>query len=81
MPDLITCGHCKGTGKVEFNGAHADTLILLRHQKKEVTGTELAKITGCKGTAMNNRLAMLEKHGLATSRRYGRERLYKAVKK
>jgi DNA-binding transcriptional ArsR family regulator len=34
---------------------------------------------GCAPTAMNNRLAALERMGLATSRRYGRIRFYRAV--
>lgn len=81
MADTTTCGHCGGTGHVELTGIYADTLALLRRQKSEVTGAALSKIDGCKDTTMNNRLAMLERHGFATSRRYGRERLFKAVKK
>lgn len=81
MSDSVTCGHCLGTGHIELSGVYAETLSLLRRQKDEVTGADLAKIDGCKATAMNNRLAMLENHGLATSRRYGRMRLYKAVRK
>ena len=81
MSDTTTCGHCGGTGHVELTGVYADTLALLRRQKTEVTGADLAVVDGCKDTTMNNRLAMLEHHGLATSRRYGRKRLYKAVRR
>lgn len=80
MTDTTTCGHCGGTGHVKLTGVYADTLALLRKQKQEVTGAELATIDGCKATAMNNRLAMLEQHGFATSRKYGRMRLYVARK-
>ncbi len=81
MKDTTTCGHCGGTGHVELNGVYADTLALLRKQKDEVTGADLAKIDGCKPCAMNNRLSMLDHHGFLTSRRYGKKRLYKAVRK
>lgn len=81
MPsDRVTCGHCGGTGHIELTGVYADTLALLRRQRAEITGADLAKVDGCKETAMNNRLAMLESHGFAKSRRYGRKRLFKAVK-
>ena len=71
------CSCCNGTGRVLLTGVYAETLALLRHQDGEVTGADLARLIGCKKTAMNNRLAALEKHGLATSRRWGRKRLYK----
>jgi len=72
------CPTCSGSGRIELTGCYADTLRLLRLQRKEIHGAALAKLGGCKPTAMNNRLACLEKFGLAESRRYGRERLYKA---
>lgn len=75
----VLCPCCKGTGRVEMNGVIADTLALLRRQDGEVTGAALARADGCKPTAMNNRLAYLERRGLVTSRRYGRERLYRAA--
>jgi DNA-binding transcriptional ArsR family regulator len=73
------CPCCKGTGRVEMSGVIADTLALLRRQGGEVTGAALARLDGCKPTAMNNRLAYLERRGLVTSRRYGRVRLYRAA--
>ena len=79
----VRCGHCHGKGVVELTGVYADTLRLLRDlatalSDGETTGAELARVAGCKATAMNNRLAILEKHGLASSRRCGRLRVYKA---
>lgn len=62
-----------------MNGAHADTYFALIEHGGETSGANLARQFGCKATAMNNRLAYLEELGLATSRRYGRERLFKAV--
>lgn len=80
MPRIVViCSTCQGAGKVDLNGVYADTLKLLR-KCGEATGAELARIDGCAATAMNNRLAALERHGLARSRRYGRKRLYTAVK-
>jgi len=76
----VACSHCKGSGKREVTGVYADTLLLLRRRKDEVTGADLATVCGCKATAANNRLAALEHLGLAVSRRYGRKRLYRATK-
>lgn len=76
---LIRCPLCEGKGAVNMTGKCDDALKLLRKQKKEVTGAELARLDGCTGPAMNNRLASLERFGLATSRRYGRMRLYTAL--
>ncbi len=72
------CPTCGGKGVVVITGVYADTLALLRHAADEVTAATLARADGCKATAMSNRLAALEKMGLAQSRRYGRERLYRA---
>lgn len=77
MADVsVCCPHCRGSGRIPLTGVYADTLELLR-ANGEATGADLARVEGCKATAMNNRLAMLERHGLATSRRYGRQRLYR----
>ncbi len=72
------CPHCHGTGRVPLTGVYADTWHLLRSQAHEVTGAALARLDGCKPCAMNNRLAALERRGLATSRCCGRKRLYQA---
>ena len=75
---FVTCTCCGGTGKREFNGVFADTLELLKSMKEEISGAELARMDGCNNTAMCNRLVELEKHGCAVSRKYGKERLWKA---
>lgn len=73
------CSHCNGTGKIPLTGIYADTLEILQHLTVEASGVDLAAIDGCKPTAMNNRLAALERMGFATSRRYGKVRLFKAA--
>jgi hypothetical protein len=74
------CGHCKGTGSVVLTGVYADTYALLRRQSAPLTAADLAPAAGCKPTAMCNRLSALERMGFAVSQRYGRKRLYRAVK-
>lgn len=74
----IKCSKCKGTGLVKGSGVFADTYKLLRRQRAEKTGAELARIAGCKPTAMNNRLVWLEHHGMAVGRAYGRSRYWTA---
>jgi Mn-dependent DtxR family transcriptional regulator len=79
----VHCPHCKGTGKVPLTGVYADTLILLADIGKrgeQLNGAQLAKLMGVKGEAMCNRLVRLEELGLATSKRYGRQRLWAATK-
>jgi len=77
--DYIPCSHCDGEGFIELTGVHADTLTLLRNQPESLNGVELAKLANCNPTAMNNRLAYLESHGLAERKRYGRESTWKAT--
>lgn len=77
MPTHLRCPHCAGKGTIELTGIYAETLTLLRQQRREVSGADLARVAGCKATAMCNRLAALERHGLAVSRRYGRKRLFR----
>jgi DNA-binding transcriptional ArsR family regulator len=72
----VKCKFCNGNGKMELTGVCAETLDLL-DATGEASGADLAKAAGCKATAMNQRLSYLENHGLATSRRYGRKRLFK----
>lgn len=78
-PPRHPCGHCKGTGYLELTGANAETLELLSGQEQEVNGATLARLAGCRETAMNNRLVVLERHGYAVGRLNGRERLWRAV--
>ena len=74
------CGHCGGTGQVDVTGVYLETLLLLRRRKPgHVVANQMHGYFGCTPTALNNRLAWLERHGLASSERYGRERRYKAV--
>lgn len=75
----VPCPGCRGTGRKELTGVYAETFALLRGRRREITGAELARMVHCKPTAMNNRLAALERLELATSRRCGRLRLYRAV--
>lgn len=79
QPPRRTCPTCKGGGTVEITGQYADTLVLLRSQKQELNGAQLARIAGIKETAMNNRLVGLERFGLASGRWYGRQRLWSAT--
>lgn len=76
QPPLIPCECCRGTGVRELTGEYAATLARLRELGGERTGAELARLMGVKATAMNNRLAALERLGLVTSRRWGRKRLF-----
>lgn len=80
MSDWIftPCPHCGGHGPRKLTGIYAETLELLRQASGEIHGAALAAKAGCPATAMNNRLARLEELGLATSRRYGRQRLFRA---
>lgn len=77
-PIMAACSYCKGCGSVEITGIYAETFRLLNAQQHECSGADLAAKAGCKPTAMNNRLAALEEHGLVVSRRYGRQRLFSA---
>jgi predicted ArsR family transcriptional regulator len=74
----VDCAHCGGTGRVKLSGVYADTLALLI-TRPGLNGAELAKVFGCKATAMNNRLKALERHGLARGKRYGRQITGRAV--
>lgn len=71
----ICCSHCNGSGLVELSSLLERTLRLLR-SKKRVTGATLARIDGCKPTAMNNRLTALKKHGLARAEIDGRQTFF-----
>lgn len=73
---LKPCTRCRGTGQIEVTGEYADTLRLLKRQRKEINGADLARLAGIKGPAMNNRLVALEKLGLAFGRWSGQERLW-----
>lgn len=77
----IPCPHCKGKGRIAVTGVYADTLQRLRKACKKL-GYVVANLDalyfGCKPTALNNRLAWLEEHGLARSEKFGRQRRFYA---
>lgn len=76
----VQCPCCKGSGRVELvDGVYRETLQKLRALGGEHTAADLGPAMGVPRTAMSNRLAHLERLGLATSRWYGRKRLYKAT--
>lgn len=68
----VQCTHCQGTGTIQLTGVYAETLTLLISHPG-LNGAALAKLAKCKATAMNNRLKALERHGVATGKRFGRE--------
>jgi Mn-dependent DtxR family transcriptional regulator len=76
----IACPHCHGSGQIPLTGVYAETLALLSRQRREASGADLARIDGCSGPAMCNRLVRMEQLGLVVSRRYGHLRLYRVAK-
>jgi len=76
MKTWIKCCYCDGKGETELTGVYAETLRVLREQHTFVVANRDAHLFGCKPTALNNRLAWLEKHGLARSERHRRERRF-----
>lgn len=82
MHDRIRCATCHGTGMIVVTGVYAETLHGLRRRCSRggfVVANRDAAWFGCKATALNNRLAWLEAHGLAKSERFGRQRRFFAV--
>lgn len=71
----VVCTHCNGTGAIELTGVYAETLILVI-SNPGLNGAALAKLAGCKATAMNNRLNALERHGVAEGKQFGRSILW-----
>lgn len=79
MPDVtVPCPHC-GVGRVALAREYLATYRALL-AAGEASGAELARRLGTKGPAMCNRLAGLERKGLAVSRVCGRRRLFRAVR-
>lgn len=76
----LKCPRCHGAGHVRLTGVHAETMKtafdLLRREPFIVAGRH-AEAFDCSPTALNNRLAWLERHGLLSSTAYGRERRYR----
>ena len=73
----IQCGYCKGSGVRPVGKEYASTLQQLKRHPG-VNGSELAVWLGCTPEAAANRLAYLERLGLATGERRGREIIWKA---
>lgn len=76
MKAYVVCTHCGGTGSIELTGVYAETLGLLI-RKPGLHGAALAKLAGCTGEAMCNRLKALERQGLAVGKRHGRKTLWR----
>ncbi len=74
-----TCPTCHGSGRVHVTSVYADTLELLRSMPDEANGAKLARLAGVEHGAMCNRLVILESLGLAEGRKYGRQRLWRAI--
>jgi len=77
----IKCPRCRGCGKVELTGETVRTFVLLLQLGGERYAAELHRLSaeeGIRPTTVNNRLSLLENHGLVTSRIRGRKRLFKA---
>ena len=76
----VECSHCKGTGKIPLTGIYLETLVAVRLHCRDggnvVAGRD-AESFCCKATALNNRLAYLERAGFLSSEVYGRQRRYK----
>lgn len=70
------CPYCDGTGRIPIGSEYAATLALLRGRKRPIHGAALAKLAGCSGEAMCNRLRALESLGLAKGERDGRRVLW-----
>jgi hypothetical protein len=83
MKPKTTCPRCDGAGEIELTGVYLETLSGLKRLTKAGRGVVAGrdwKWFGCnQPTALNNRLDWLEKHGLARSERYGRERRFWAT--
>lgn len=77
---MICCSACSGIGKVMVTGVYLDTLKTLRHRGVNggyvIAHRDAGNYFDCAPTALNNRLAWLEKHGLARSVKYGKQRRF-----
>lgn len=80
-PVRVPCKACGGTGEVELTGIYRDTLLWLRNHPDPQNAAAIARILKVAPTAMANRLTALERMGLVTSERYGRERRWRPLVK
>jgi hypothetical protein len=79
-PPTICCSACSGTGRVQVTGVYLETLHQLRHRCADggyvIAHRDAGNYFDCAATALNNRLAWLEKHGFARSEKYGKQRRF-----
>jgi len=78
----VECQHCNGSGRVPLKGVYLETYSKLQRMTRAGTpcvAARAAEYFGCKPTALNNRLAWLQEHSLASSEKHGRERRYTAT--
>ena len=79
----VVCTHCCGTGRVDLTGVYLETLTVVVRLCSTKCGFVVANrdahLFGCKPTALNNRLEWLERHGLVSSTKYGRQRRFVAA--
>lgn len=80
MKTTHACPHCDGKGRIELTGVYAETLkkarALLVADAAYLIANRDAWQFGCNPTALNNRMARLEKLGYLKSERFGRERRF-----
>ena len=80
MKEFHECPHCGGQGQIEVTGVYGETLRIARQiagkNGQFIVANRDAEHFGCKPTALNNRLSVLEKYGKVFSERYGRQRRY-----
>jgi predicted methyltransferase len=79
--DTIPCPCCEGRGRLPLTGVYLETLKGVRRwvrarPERYVVANRDAYWFGCKPTALNNRLAWLERRGLIRSEKFGRQRRY-----
>ena len=77
---LVVCHHCKGTGKIHLTNDMQLTLDAVKFLGT-ATAVEVGTAVLWSGepTAINNRLAYLEAHGLVTRKRVGRDYQWSAA--
>lgn len=82
MKHYLQCPHCRGEGQIELTGVYAETLRGVRRwcarpERFVVANRDWKWFAAPSPTALNNRLAMLERHGFLVSEKFGRQRRFK----
>ncbi len=77
---IVTCHHCRGTGKAPLQPHLKQTLDALT-RRKQATAEQLwtGIMKGCVRSAMNRRLEELRLLGLVKRERQGRNFIYSAA--